>query len=129
MRESAVEKAFVDAVRKAGGEALKFTSQSRNGVPDRLVLFFSGKAAFVELKAPGKQMRPLQRKRRKQLEALGFPVFCVDSMKQIQPAIRALAEWNPGEPIPTGIGVHVPEIENAELPAKDTEAGKGDDAR
>ena len=80
MRESAVEKAFVDAVRKAGGEALKFTSQSRNGVPDRLVLFFSGKAAFVELKAPGKQMRPLQRKRRKQLEALGFPVFCVDRM-------------------------------------------------
>ena len=129
MRESAVEKACVDAVRKAGGEALKFTSQSRNGVPDRLVLFFSGKAAFVELKAPGKQMRPLQRKRRKQLEALGFPVFCVDSMKQIQPAIRALAEWNPGEPIPTGIGVQVPEIENAELPAKDTEEGKGDDAR
>ncbi len=129
MRESAVEKAFVDAVRKAGGEALKFTSQSRNGVPDRLVLFFSGKAAFVELKAPGKQMRPLQRKRRKQMEALGFPVFCVDSMEQIQPAIRALAEWNPGEPIPTGIGVQVPEIENAELPAKDTEAGKGDDAR
>lgn len=129
MRESAVEKAFVDAVRKAGGEALKFTSQSRNGVPDRLVLFFSGKAAFVERKAPGKQMRPLQRKRRKQLEALGFPVFCVDSMEQIQPAIRALAEWNPGEPIPTGIGVQVPEIENTELPAKDTEAGKGDDAR
>lgn len=129
MGESAVEKAFVDAVRKAGGEALKFTSQSRNGVPDRLVLFFSGKAAFVELKAPGKQMRPLQRKRRKQLEALGFPVFCVDSMEQIQPAIRALAEWNPGEPIPTGIGVQVPEIENTELPAKDTEAGKGDDAR
>lgn len=129
MRESAVEKAFVDAIRKAGGEALKFTSQSRNGVPDRLVLFFSGKAAFVELKAPGKQMRPLQRKRRKQLEALGFPVFCVDSMEQIQPAIRALAEWNPGEPIPTGIGVQVPEIENTELPAKDTEAGKWDDAR
>ena len=129
MRESAVEKAFVDAVRKAGGEALKFTSQSRNGVPDRLVLFFSGKAAFVELKAPGKQMRPLQRKRRKQLEALGFPVFCVDSMEQIQPAIKALEEWNPGAPIPTGIGVQIPDTENAELPTKDTEAGKGDDAR
>lgn len=129
MRESAVEKAFVDAVRKAGGAALKFTSQSRNRVPDRLVLFFSGKAAFVELKAPGKQMRPLQRKRRKQLEALGFPVFCVDSMEQIQTAIEALKEWNPGEPIPTGVGVQVPEIENAELPTKDTEAGKGDDAR
>ena len=83
MRESAVEKAFVDAVRKAGGEALKFTSQSRNGVPDRLVLFFSGKAAFVELKAPGKKMRPLQEKRKRALEELGFLVFCVDSKEMI----------------------------------------------
>lgn len=125
MRESAVEKAFVDAVRKAGGEALKFTSQSRNGVPDRLVLFFSGKAAFVELKAPGKQMRPLQRKRRKQLEALGFPVFCVDSMKQIQPAIRALAEWNPGEPIPTGIGCRYRRLKMQNCPQRIQRQGKG----
>ena len=129
MRENVIESEFVKAVKKAGGMAYKLTSQTANGLPDRLVLFPDSKTIFVELKAPGKQMRPLQRKRRKQLEALGFPVFCVDSMKQIQPAIRALAEWNPGEPIPTGIGVQVPEIENAELPAKDTEAGKGDDAR
>ena len=58
------------------GRPFKFTSQSMNGVPDRLVLLLGGKCAFVELKAPGKQMRLLQRKRRKQLEALGFPVFC-----------------------------------------------------
>ena len=129
MREKTIEAKLVQAVRTKGGLALKFTSPGFDGVPDRLVLFFSGKAAFVELKAPGKQMRPLQRKRRKQLEALGFPVFCVDSMEQIQTAIEALKEWNPGEPIPTGVGVQVPKIENAELPTKDTEAGKGDDAR
>lgn len=65
MRESLVEKAFVDAVKAAGGAALKFTSQTMNGVPDRLVLLFGGKAAFVELKAPQRQMRLLQRKRRR----------------------------------------------------------------
>ena len=129
MREKDIEKKLSLMVKKAGGIAVKFVSPSFDGMPDRLVLLPDGVIAFVELKAPGKQMRPLQRKRRKQLEALGFPVFCVDSMEQIQPAIRALAEWNPGEPIPTGIGVQVPEIENTELPAKDTEAGKGDDAR
>ncbi len=75
MRENEVEKQFVEAVRAAGGQALKFTSQSMNGVPDRLVLLLGGKCAFVELKAPGKQMRILQRKRRQQLEALGFPVM------------------------------------------------------
>ena len=127
--EKSIEQKLRMETKKMGGWAVKFSSPGLDGMPDRLVLFPGGKLGFVELKAPGKQMRPLQRKRRKQLEALGFPVFCVDSMEQIQPAIRALAEWNPGEPIPTGIGVQVPEIENTELPAKDTEAGKGDDAR
>lgn len=104
MRENEVEKQFVEAVRAAGGQALKFTSQSMNGVPDRLVLLLGGKCAFVELKAPGKQMRILQRKRRQQLEALGFPVFCVDRLEQIEPVVDALIAWNPGDPIPTGVG-------------------------
>lgn len=116
MRESEVEKQFVDAVRAAGGQALKFTSQTMNGVPDRLVLLLGGKCAFVELKAPGKQMRLLQRKRRQQLEALGFPVFCVDRPEQIQPAIEALLKWSPGEPIPQGIGAKIPEIREVTLP-------------
>ena len=54
MRENEVEKRFVEAVRAVGGQALKFTSQTMNGVPDRLVLLLGGKCAFVELKAPGK---------------------------------------------------------------------------
>ena len=116
MRESEVERQFVEAVRAAGGQAFKFTSQSMNGVPDRLVLLLGGKCAFVELKAPGKQMRLLQRKRRQQLEALGFPVFCVDRPEQIQPALDALICWNPGDPIPQGIGAKIPEIQNTEMP-------------
>jgi hypothetical protein len=39
--------------------------------------------AFVELKAPGKKMRPLQVRRKRQLEALGFLVYCVDRVEQI----------------------------------------------
>ena len=116
MRENEVEKQFVEAVRAAGGQALKFTSQSMNGVPDRLVLLLGGKCAFVELKAPGKQMRILQRKRRLQLEELGFPVFCVDRPEQIQPAINALLRWNPGEPIPQGSGAKNPERPEVTLP-------------
>lgn len=122
MRESKVEQFFVDAVKKAGGLALKFTSQSMNGVPDRLVLLPGGKAAFVELKAPGKQMRPQQRKRRKQLMALGFPVLCVDRMEQTAPVMAALQAWQPGEIPPDGIGAAIPEIQNVRLP-------EGGDAR
>ena len=116
MRENVIEKAFVDAVSKAGGIAFKFTSQTMNGVPDRLVLFIGGRCAFVELKAPGKQMRPLQRKRRQQLQAMGFPVFCIDNLDQVQPAINALIAWMPGQPFPEGIGAVVPELKNIELP-------------
>ena len=121
MRENEIEKAFVAAVREKGGAALKFTPQTMNGVPDRLILFKIGKCAFVELKAPGKQMRPLQRKRRQQLEELGFPVFCIDRMEQIQPVIEALENWQPGEPIPTGVGARIPDMKMKSLPHENTE--------
>lgn len=83
MRESIIEKALVRAVKNRGGLALKFVSPGFDGVPDRLVLIAVGRIAFIELKAPGKQMRPLQIKRKRQLEALGFSVYCIDSIEQI----------------------------------------------
>ena len=76
----------------------------------------------MELKAPGKQMRILQRKRRQQLEALGFPVFCVDRLEQIQPAVDALLHWTPGEPLPQGIGAKIPEMPEVTLPQGDTQS-------
>ena len=116
MREYVVENEFVKGVRKAGGVAYKLTSQTANGLPDRLVLFFPAKTVFVELKAPGKMLRPLQRKRRYQLMKLGFPVLCIDRLSQIKPAIEAILAWSPGELFPEGIGAEVPELELAELP-------------
>ena len=113
MREYVVENEFVKAVRKAGGVAYKLTSQTANGLPDRLVLFFPAKTIFVELKAPGKQLRPLQRKRRYQLMKLGFPVLCIDRFSQIQSCIEAILNWTPGEPFPEGIGAKIPELEMA----------------
>ena len=117
VRECAVEKEFVKAVRQAGGIAYKLTSQTANGLPDRLVLFFPAKAAFVELKAPGKMLRPLQRKRRSQLMNLGFPVLCIDRLSQIKPVINTILAWTPGEPFPEGVGAKIPEPEIASLPS------------
>lgn len=116
MREYVVENEFVKAVRAAGGVAYKLTSQTANGLPDRLVLFFPAKTVFVELKAPGKMLRPLQRKRRYQLMKLGFPVLCIDRFSQIKPCIEAIKAWTPGELFPEGIGAEVPDLELASLP-------------
>ncbi len=117
MREYVIENEFVKAVRAAGGIAYKLTSQTTNGLPDRLVLFFPAKTVFVELKAPGKMLRPLQKKRRYQLMKLGFPVLCIDRLSQIKPAIDAIVSWNPGEPFPEGIGAEVPEMGIVSLPS------------
>lgn len=89
MREQMIEKKFTDAVKKMGGLAPKFVSPGLDGVPDRLVLLPMGRMAFVEFKAPGKKMRPLQIRRKKQLESLGFSVYCVDSVEQIGGVTRA----------------------------------------
>lgn len=90
MRERDIERVFVRMVRQAGGMALKFISPGCNGMPDRLVLLPDGKLVFVELKAPGRKMRPLQEKRKRQLEALGFFVFCLDGTDQIGGIIREI---------------------------------------
>ena len=90
MREYVIENEFVKAVRKAGGVAYKLNSLTANGLPDRLVLFFPARTVFVELKAPGKKMRPLQKKRNGKLEALGFLVFCIDRTEQIEEVLREI---------------------------------------
>ena len=83
MREKTVEANLVKAVKNMGGLAPKFISPGLDGVPDRLVLLPGGKLAFIELKAPGKELRPLQVRRKRQLEALGFLVYCIDRPEQI----------------------------------------------
>lgn len=65
------------------GMALKFVSPGMAGLPDRLILFPNGRIYFVELKAPGKKLRPLQLKRKEQLEKLGFKVYVIDSYEKI----------------------------------------------
>ena len=54
-----------------------------DGMPDRLILLPGGLTAFAELKASGKRLRPLQLRRKRQLEALGFRVYVIDHPDQI----------------------------------------------
>ena len=83
MRESSIERRLVTEAIKRGGFAPKFVSPGLDGVPDRLLLFPGGRLAFVEVKAPGKKPRPLQRRRIEQLTALGFRVCVLDRKEQI----------------------------------------------
>ena len=83
MREKVIEQKFREAVRNAGGMAVKFTSPGLDGMPDRLALLPGGRMAFVEVKAPGKKPRPLQEARHRMLLRLGFKVYVLDDEGQI----------------------------------------------
>lgn len=83
MLESKVELHLREEAKKRGGVALKFVSPGMNGVPDRIVLLPNGKMGFVELKAPGEKPRPLQIKRMRSLERLGFRTYVADNKEMI----------------------------------------------
>lgn len=83
MLESKVESHLCKEAKKRGGVALKFVSPGMNGVPDRIVLLPNGKMGFVELKAPGEKPRPLQIKRMRGLEKLGFQTYVADKKEMI----------------------------------------------
>ena len=83
MDEKQIERKLREQARLRGGLALKFTSPGFYGVPDRLLLFPGGRAAFAEIKTTGKKPRPLQMSRKRQLEGLGFKVFVIDRPEQI----------------------------------------------
>ncbi len=83
MREKTVEQKLVKAVKSAGGICPKWVAPGFDGMPDRIVLLPYGRLAFVEVKAPGKKARPLQKSRHELLRGLGFRVYVLDEPEQI----------------------------------------------
>ena len=90
MREKDIEQKIVAAVKRHGGICPKWVSPGFDGVPDRIAIFPMGRIAFVEVKAPGKKPRPLQRARHKQLRHLGFKVFVIDREEQIDGMLKEI---------------------------------------
>lgn len=90
MREKIIEKELVRAVKDKGGIAPKFTSPGFDGMPDRLVLLPGGRMGFVELKAPGKKPSALQLARHRLFRRLGFKVYVIDEINQIDSVLEEI---------------------------------------
>ncbi len=90
MRENRIEQSLVKAVKARGGICPKLVCPSYDGMPDRLVLLPGCHIGFVEVKAPGKQPRPLQLSRHRLLRRLGFPVFTLDDIPEIPGILDAI---------------------------------------
>lgn len=83
MQEQALERRLKRETEKHGGQVLKFIVPGKRGVPDRIILLPGARVVFTEIKASGETPSPIQRKRMARLMALGFPVYCLDSVQAI----------------------------------------------
>jgi len=83
MRESKLEHRLVREVERIGGKAPKWVSPGTRGVPDRLVILPGGRTIYVEMKAPGKPLEPLQVRWAKILRNLGQRVYKIDCDEDI----------------------------------------------
>jgi len=91
MRERVLEQRLVREVERLGGLAPKWASPGNRGVPDRIVILPGGRTVYVELKAPGRPLTPLQRKWKQKLERLGHRHFKIDSAEDIERFIREVS--------------------------------------
>ena len=90
MNERTIEHQLKKAVEACGGLCWKLVCPGTSGVPDRICLMNS-RVVFVELKAAGKQPRPIQVRRMNQLRQQGFTALVVDSIDGIQEVLDALS--------------------------------------
>lgn len=88
MSESKVEKYLTSRVKSYGGKCLKFVSPGSSGVPDRIVLLPGGRVLFVEVKSTFGEPSIVQEFQIRKLKALGFSVYLVSTIEQVDDFIR-----------------------------------------
>ena len=91
MRESTIERYFVAQVKALGGMAYKFTSPAHRGVADRVVCLPDGRMWFVELKAPGGRLSPLQKHFQSEMARMNQNYACLWSKEHVDGFIASLS--------------------------------------
>ena len=91
MRESKIESYLVRRVTEAGGLCWKWSSPSRRGVPDRIVII-SGRVLFVELKATGLKPTAQQLHVHQAMALRGAEVYVVDSHESVDQFVGELTQ-------------------------------------
>ena len=89
MRESFLERKLCAFAKAHGILTLKLVAMggAQKGQPDRLLLK-KGKAVFLEIKAPGRKLRPLQLRWLEKLRAKGFAAHWCDSVEERERIMR-----------------------------------------
>lgn len=90
MLEKNIEAHLVKRVKEMGGIAYKFVSPAHRGVADRVVCLPHGVVWFVELKAPGGRLSPLQKVFEDDMARLRQRYVCLWSKEQVDAWVNEL---------------------------------------
>lgn len=97
--ESAVEAHLIRSVMTAGALTFKLAPTTA-GVPDRLVVWPSGRVDFVEVKAEGGRLSSIQKVRIRDLEANAANVFVVHGKAEVDAYVAEVAIEGAAQPRP-----------------------------
>jgi len=86
--EKHIEAHLVKRVAACGGMAFKFVSPAHRGVADRVVCLPDGVVWFVELKAPGGRLSPLQKVFADDMARLRQRYVCLWSTEQVDAWVK-----------------------------------------
>ena len=89
MLEAKVEDYLYDKCRANDILCYKFSSPSNNGMPDRVLIGY-GQVVFVELKAPHKEPRILQRIVHDKMLSHGANVVVIDSRLEVDRLLASM---------------------------------------
>ncbi len=92
MLERDIETKVCKFAQKFGVLTRKYTSPSHRSVPDRLFLFPTGLAVFIEFKQKGKTLTKAQAREFKKLTDLGQYVYLIDNVESGKSLVRMLME-------------------------------------
>ena len=88
MLEKNIEAHLVKRVKALGGVAYKFTSPAHRGVADRVVCLPGGVVWFIELKAEGGRLSPLQKIFADEMARLNQNYACLWSKEDVDTWIQ-----------------------------------------
>ena len=91
-KEKSLEKSLREVTKKLGYLALKFSSSSYTGLPDRLIILPNRQVIWVELKSSDKTLSKEQNSRKRMLEKRGHLVYIVDDQKSLNLVLLKLKE-------------------------------------
>lgn len=97
--ESAVEAHLIRSVLSAGALTFKLAPTTA-GVPDRLVVWPTGRVDFVEVKADGGRLSSIQKVRIRDLEANAANVFVVTGKAEVDAYVAEVAIEGAARPRP-----------------------------